>query len=240
VPPWDDIAMDILVAPNGVGVAEEDQRASANPQLLMSLAGVAGELVRGSIEVQKPIQVPVNVVRADDVAIVWSVGPWVIHASDLRAGTLGQFCEMVRKSRAKSALAGANPSNVTIPRYVMSLLARDEGIPVGMIVQHTANPPPLPSLDFQFGSGMLTMWLTSVYANIVARLGEPALRAALATVAQIRASTNDLGTFLDQVPGAMQRHQIVDEEAIACMQFEPWERAGGAEKIRAFLAMIAS
>jgi len=230
--------MQILVAPNGVGVAEEDQRASANPQLLMSVAGVAGELVRASVEVQQPTQVPVNVARADDVSIVWNLGAWVLHASDLRAGTLAQYCEMVRKSRAKSALAGANPANVTIPRYVMSLLAYDEGIPVGIIVQHTANPPPLPSLDFQMSQTMLTMWLTSVHANIVARLGEPALRAALATVAKIRASTNDLGAFLDQVPSALQRQQIVDEEAIACMQFEPWERSGGAEAIRAFAAMV--
>jgi hypothetical protein len=231
--------MQILVAPNGVGVAEDDQRASANPQLLMSLAGVAGELVRASVEVRQPIEVSVSVARADDVAIVWQLGAWVLHASDLRAGTLGQYCEMVRKSRAKSALAGANPPNVTIPRYVMSLLACDERIPVGIIVQHTANPPPLPSLDFRLAPSMLTMWLTSVYANIVARIGEPALRAALATVAQIRASTTDFGTFLDQVPGAMQRHQIVDEEAIACMQLEPWERAGGADAIRAFTAMVA-
>jgi len=223
--------MQILVAPNGVGVAEEDQRASANPQLLMTVAGVAGELVRGSVELAQPTPVPVNVVRADDVAIVWQLGPWILHASDLRAGTLGQYCEMVRKSRAKSALAGANPTGVTIPRYVMGLLAHDEGIPVGIIVQHTTNPPPLPSLDLHLSSSMLTMWLTSVHANIVARLGEPAFRAALATVAQVRASTTDLGKFLDQMPAALQRHQIVDEEAIACMQFEPWERAGGAEAI---------
>jgi hypothetical protein len=121
----------------------------------------------------------------------------------------------------------------------MSLLARDEGIPVGIIVQHTAQPPPLRMFDFRLSNELYGMWLTSVYANIVARIGEPALRAALATVAQIRAATPDFNAFIDQIPGAMKQHQIVDDEAIGCMQFEQWEHAGGADAIRAFTAMVA-
>jgi hypothetical protein len=229
----------ILVAPNGVGVAEEDQRASKNAPLLMTIAGVAGSLVRASADVRQPIQVAVNVARSDDVAVVWAIGPWVLHASDLRAGTLGQYCEMVRRSRAKAGLMPANPPGVTVPRYVMSLLANDEGIPVGIIVQHTANPPPLPTFDFRLSSELASMWLTSAYANIVARIGEPALRAALATVAQLRASTPDANALIDQLPAALKRHQIVDEEAIACLHFEAWERAGGGNAIRAFTAIVA-
>jgi hypothetical protein len=105
--------MKILVAANGVGVAEEDQRASANGALMMTIAGVAGSLVSASVEVTQPIQVPVGVERADDVAIVWQIGPWILHASDLRAGRWS-YCEMVRRSRAKSALAAPDMLNVTI------------------------------------------------------------------------------------------------------------------------------
>ena len=80
--------MKIIVAPNGVALPEELQAQLENPPLVWTLAGVVGSLVRSTSEVTQPIEVGVHVARSDDVACVWGVGPWVFHASDLRAGTL--------------------------------------------------------------------------------------------------------------------------------------------------------
>ena len=235
--------MDLIVAPDGVALSDEVQQQSQNPPLLWTLAGVAGALVRASVEdLGAPIEVEVHVARSDDVAIVWAVGPWVLHASDLRAGTLGMFCEMVRRSRAKGALAatmGMSNDRVVVPRFAMSLLARDEGIPVGIIVQTTDDPVPLPLIEIPLPGNMESMWLASVYCNLVARLGEPALRVALATVAKLRAAHPTPDAIHDHAPNALARHQIVEDEAVACVVLEQWHRAGGAAELAALRAMVA-
>jgi len=235
--------MNIIVAPNGVALPQDVQATLQNPQLVWTLAGVLGSFVRASSQVTEPIEVPIHVVRADDVANVWAVGPWVFHASDLRSGTLGMYCEMVRKSRAKAGMAQMMgmqaPPGVVIPRYVMSLLAHDEGIPVGIIVQSTAPQPPLPMLELQLEAGVQSMWLASAHINIVARIGEPALRAALAAVATLRAAHTDFGTFIDQMPATLKPHSLVDDEAIACLVLDQWERQdGGAQRMQQLRTMV--
>lgn len=235
--------MNLIVAPNGVALSEEMQQQSQNPPLLWTLAGVAGGLMRASIpDLSQPTKVDVHVARSDDVAIVWAVGPWVLHASDLRAGTLSMFCEMVRKSRAKSALAahmGMSRGPMVVPRYAMSLLARDEGIPVGIIVQTTTDPVPLPMVEVRLSGNVQSMWLASVYCNLVARLDEPALRAALATIAKLRAAYPDPDAIYDHAPAAMMQHQIVEDEAVACLVLEQWHRERGTAELAALHAMIA-
>lgn len=233
--------MEILVAPNGVGVPEELQRTAPNLPMLLSLAGVTGGLVRGTLQVTEPVRIRIQVMRSDDVGLVWVAGPWVLHASDLRAGTLSQYCEIVRKSRAKAAMtARLQPPNVTVPRHVMSLFAADEGIPVGMIVQHTHDPPPVPLLDIGLDGATQTMWLVSVWCNIVARLGEPALRKAIAATEALRAEVNDVPSVLvERLPGVLSAHSLADDEAIACLVLDEWERGGGAAAIRAFTAQVA-
>jgi len=235
--------MNLIVAPNGVALSEDAQRQAQNPPLLWTLAGVAGGLVRATLpDPGQRVEVPVQVARSDDVAIVWVIASWVLHASDLRAGTLSMFCEMVRRSRAKSALAahlGVSDSSVTVPRYAMSLLARDEGIPVGIIVQSIADPVPLPMLDVRLPGDVQSMWLASVHCNIVARLGEPALRAALAAIAELRAAYPDPGAILDHAPGALARLHIVEDEAVACLFLEQWHRERGAAELAALRAMVA-
>jgi hypothetical protein len=237
------VPIDIVVAPNGVMLPEGLPEQVENPQLLWTLAGVAGAFVRATAaEVAEPIKVRVDVARSDEVAIFWVVGSWVLYASDLRAGTLSMFCEMVRKSRAKSAmraLLGVPSGPVTIPHYAMSLLARNEGIPVGIIVQTVEDPVPLPMFDIRLSDDVQTMWLASVHCNLVARLGEPALRAALATVAELRAAHPDPGAFVDHLPGALMEQHIVDDEAVACIVLEEWHRKGGAAELAALRAMIA-
>lgn len=234
--------MNIIVAPDGVALPE-DMPQPQNPQLVWTLAGVVASFVRSSVQVTQPMEVAVNVARADDVACVWMAGPWVFHASDLRAGTLAMFCEMVRKSRAKTAMAGMlgmqQPPGVAVPRYVMSLLAHDEQIPVGIIVQSTAPQPRLPLIEMQLEGNVQAMWLASVHVNITARIGEQALRKALAAVAQLRAQHTDFGAFMDQVPATLQPHSIVDEEAIACLVLDQWEReGGGAARMQQLRSMV--
>jgi hypothetical protein len=193
------------------------------------------------VQVSQPIDIAVTVARMDDVACVWAAGPWVFHASDLRAGTLAMYCEMVRKARAKAALTAmlGQPAGVTVPRYVMSLLAHDEGIPVGIIVQNTAAQLPLPLLELQLEASVQSMWLASTHINIAARIGEPALRLALRAVATLRAQYTDFGAFIDHVPATLQPHQIVDEEALACLVMEQWELDhGGAARIEQLRAMV--
>ena len=234
--------MNIIVAPNGVALPE-DMPQPQNPQLVWTLAGVVGSFVRSSVQVTQPMEVGVTVARADDVACVWMAGPWLFHASDLRAGTLAMFCEMVRKSRAKAAVAGMlgmqQAAGVTVPRFVMSLLAHDEGIPVGIIVQSTAAQPPLPMIELQLEGSVQAMWLASTHINIVARIGEPALRSALAAVAQLRAQHTDYGAFMDSVPATLQPRSIVDDEAIACLVLDQWEReGGGAARLQQLRSMV--
>jgi hypothetical protein len=237
------MAMLLLVAPDGVALSSEAQQESANPPLLWTIAGVAGALMRACVdELAEPTEVEVQVARSDEVAIVWVVGPWVLHASDLRRGTLSMFCEMTRRSRAKSAMAaqlGTSNGGVMQPRYAMSLIARDEGIPVGIIVQTTADPPPLPMIELPLPDGVLSMWLASVYCNLVARLGAPALHEALATVARLRAAYPDPDAIHDHLPDALAQHQIVEEEAVACLVLERWYRERGNAELAALRTMVA-
>ena len=230
------------MAPNGVALPEDIQPQLENPPLAWTLAGVVGSFVRSTSQVTEPIEVGVTIARSDDVACVWMVGPWVFHASDLRAGTLAMYCEMVRKARAKAYMAEMmgmqQPPGVANPRYVMSLLAQDEGIPVGIIVQCTLPQPPLPLLEMRLEGSTESMWLTSVHINIVARIGEPALRAALAAVAQLRAQHTDFDTFLDHMPATLKAHSIVDEEAIACLVLDQWERERGHARIQQLRTMV--
>ncbi|HWO20578.1 MAG TPA: hypothetical protein VNO30_17530 [Kofleriaceae bacterium] len=234
--------MDLIVAPNGVALSEEAQQQAQNPPLLWTLAGVAGALIRATRDPGQTVELGVHVARSDDVAIVWLIERWVLHASDLRAGTLSMFCEIVRRSRAKSALAnqlGMSRGQVTVPRYMMSLLARDEGIPVGIIVQTTDDPAPLPMADLRLPGDVQSMWLASAYCNIVARLGEPALQAALAAVAELRAAHQDSDAFHDRAADALAQLYITSDEAIACLVLEEWHRERGAAELAALRAMIA-
>src|SRR5262245_38017237 len=182
--------MRVMVAPNGVGIAEEDQARFASPPLLWTLANIAGALVRAVLpDPQRPQELATNVVRNDDVAIVWQLGPWILHGSDLRHGTLSQFFEMCRRSRAKSGMAAiiGGPPGVLIPKWVMSLLALDEGIPVGVIVQYAGDQAPLPMMELSLPRDVQSMWLTSVRLGLSARVGEPVYQRAISTVAEIRA-----------------------------------------------------
>ena len=75
--------MDLIVAPNGVALSEEAQQQAQNPPLLWTLAGVAGALIRATRDPGQTVELGVHVARSDDVAIVWLIERWVLHASYL-------------------------------------------------------------------------------------------------------------------------------------------------------------
>jgi len=229
--------IEILVAPNGVGVPAELQDTAPNLPMLLSLAGAVGSLVRTTATVTEPVTIPVTVARSDEVGLVWVAGMWHFHASDLRAGTLSQFCAMVDRSRAKSLVAGqlATP-NMTIPRFVMSLCAADEGIPVGIIVQSTHDTPPRPMVDFQLERTAEEMWLLSSYLGLVARIGEDQLQEVLRTAEALAvAPPADVARH----QAALAAYRLPPDEEIACMGLDPWVRARGGDAIRAFRALVA-
>ena len=225
--------IEILVAPNGVGVPAELQDTAPNLPMLLSLAGVVGSLVRTTATVT----IPITGARSDEVGLVWVVGMWHFHASDLRAGTLSQFCAMVDRSRAKSLVAGqlATP-NMTIPRFVMSLCAADEGIPVGIIVQSAHDTPPRPMVDVQLERTVEGLWLLGSYLGLVARLGEDQLREVLRTAEALAvAPPADVARH----QAALAAYRLPPDEEIACMGLDPWVRTHGGDAIRAFRALVA-
>ncbi len=230
----------LVVAPNGSALAQDELATVASPKLLWTLAGVAAALVRPMLE--KPAEtskVSTTLVRSDDVAIIWQVGPWILHGSDLRAGTLEQYLEIVKTARARGAIAST--LGVGTPRYAMSGFACDEGIPVGFIVQFAGDEAPLPMVHFPLPRDVQTMWLVAVRLALAARLGEVGLQLALAAAAQERARHPDFARAFEPSMAMLAKdHGIAGDEAVAAMILDGWEReGGGAAAIEAFTSMLS-
>ncbi|MDB4935255.1 MAG: hypothetical protein JWP87_2227, partial [Labilithrix sp.] len=177
----------LVVAPNGVAIPEEEQAKVASPKLLWTLAPVAAALARPMLpNPTTPTELKTTLVHDEEIACVWQVGPWIIHGSDLRGGSLSAFQELVRLARGRSA--GASALEAPAPLFVMSGCGADEGLPVGFIVQMATKEAPLPMVSFPLPRDVQTMWLVAKRLDLNARLGDEAVKAALADVAAVRAS----------------------------------------------------
>ncbi len=232
--------MQLKVSPKGTSAPAEDHAAAQNPALFGTMVGVAGALVHASVaDPQQSIDVNVHQMQSNEIALVWLVGRWVVHASDLRAGTMTKFCEMVRSSRAKTAVAVPAAVEASRPAHVMCLMARDEGIPVGMIVHIVGRKPPLPMVELRMRHDIQEMWLVGAIFNVVARIGEDAFRTAIAASIRAREQSPDQETARTRTSEVLAHHQIVDDEAVACAVYPAWSAAGGDAEIQRWRSIVA-